>query len=88
MGTHEGLERKMSLNKWREIIGVNPSVENKSFKRRLKEAMEELKLHSLIDEAEFTKSTTLTSELLYLKVNPTIFNFPVAPPCNYINSST
>ncbi|CAO1295188.1 unnamed protein product [Diamesa hyperborea] len=73
MGTHKDLERTMSLNKWREIIGVNPNMEDKYFKKRIKEAIDELKKQSLIEDAAIVKSPTL-GEMLQLKINTSIFN--------------
>lgn len=73
MGTHKESERIMSLNKWREIIGVNPNMEDKYFKRRIKEAIEELKNNCLIENAEIVRSTSV-GEVLKLKINNNIFN--------------
>lgn len=73
MGTHKDLERTMSLNKWREIIGVNPNMEDKYFKKRIKEAIEELKKNSLIEDAGIIKSSSL-GEMLKLKINNDVFN--------------
>lgn len=73
MGTHKDLERTMSLDKWREIIGVNPNMEDKYFKKRIKEAIEELKKNYLIEDAGIVKSSSL-GEMLKLKINNDIFN--------------
>ncbi len=40
--SHDSPYRKMSLDKWRDILGVNASLSNKEFRRKVREAIEEL----------------------------------------------
>ena len=69
MGTHKEPDRIMSLSKWREVIGVNPDMEMKYFKKRMKEGIEEMAKFDLISAWTFKKNLSKSEDLIYVKLN-------------------
>jgi hypothetical protein len=63
--SHDDPIRRMGLDKWREVLGVGEEVPDKTFKQRLKEAVDDLiKARILLSESGFqgvlTKSVLVT----------------------------
>ncbi|MBX9836860.1 MAG: hypothetical protein K2X69_00965 [Silvanigrellaceae bacterium] len=67
--THENNKRDMSIEKWREVIGVLDEISMKAFKYRFKEAFLSLKEKGLLEQESVYKKGKLSNEIIHTVIN-------------------